>query len=68
MTTSPTSMRFTEAELELIRIHQQRLQERTGRQHSATDVVRYLLQAAKPKDGSTAGEAAFRRAYRAVFG
>ena len=65
----PTSMRFTDAERDLIAVHQARLRERTGRDHTPTDVVRYLLGAVKPNPTATGPhEPAFRQAYTAVFG
>lgn len=65
----PTSMRFTDAERDLIAVHQTRLKERTGRDHTPTDVVRYLLGTVAPKPGATGPhEPEFRRAYAAVFG
>ena len=66
---SPTSIRFTEAEAELISAHQARLKAQTGADHSVTDVVRYLLGYCRPPEGKAGPlEAAWRRAYKAVFG
>lgn len=64
----PTSIRFSEAERELIAAHQARLQDRTGKYHSATDVVRLLLREAKPPSTQSPADARLRRAYKAVFG
>lgn len=69
MTTTPTSIRFTDDELALIAVHQRRLQDKTGRPHTTTDVFRFLLRASKPKsDGQGELEREFRKVYANVFG
>ena len=66
---TPTSIRLTDDELALVAVHAQRLQKRTGRTHTTTDVIRYLLRAAAPPDAKAApGDSAFRQAYTTVFG
>lgn len=69
MPINPTSMRFTDAELELIRVHALRLEERTGRRHTPTDVIRFLLRQSRPSATATGThEPALRHAYAEVFG
>lgn len=66
---NPTSIRLTDDEHELVAAHQARLKERTGRDHSVTDVVRYLLGYCRPPEGKVGPiESRFRRAYKKVFG
>lgn len=63
---NPTSMRFTEAEWDLIRAHAERLEAKTGKRHTPSDVVRFLLRTSKPAEG--AGDAQLRRAHKNAFG
>lgn len=66
---NPTSIRFTDAELALIRVHAARLEQRTGKHHTPSDVARWLLRSMTPKDGATGPlEPEFRRAYTDAFG
>lgn len=67
MNDKPTTVRFTDTELELIDAAARHLS-LSGVKHSRTDVLRVLLRQATPPAGDTDTAKQWRRAHRAVYG
>ena len=66
---NPTSVRLTDAELELLNVHREILEHMTGTPPSMTEAFRYLLRENRPHPSASGPlESKLRRAYKAAFG
>jgi hypothetical protein len=67
MSTQPVSVRFTDAEIELLDAARATMKASRGFDHSRADVLRTALKKVLPPDGRGPEVERWRRAYSAVF-
>jgi hypothetical protein len=63
----PTSLRFTDEQLELLHAWATLLTQRRATRASRIDVISFALKNLKPPDGLSPAESAVRRAHEACF-